>query len=398
MKILVLALLAVCVTAGGGYFVWQNTHHADTTPKLMVSGRIEGYETNVGAKIGGRIESIGVREGDFVKVGQPIVNLSDADIQAQLRGAKAQLNKAKEQRAQSLQQISVIENQTAQAKLLASQANEDAQGRIRQAEAQVSASTAALAQAQAQLNEAMADVKLATLRDQRYRELAKDGAVQQDQADQAATTLATTTANLSSRQAAVESARKNLSAAEGNLEQAKSTRLNPYIRQLDLLSTQRQLLQAKSQLSAANEDVANAQSAIEQIQANIAYMNIDSPIDGVVTARAVEPGAVVVPGQTVLSLINLQTVYLRGFVPDAQIGTVYVGQKAEVFLDSAPKTALAGTVIEIDPKASFTPENIYFKEDRVKQVFGIKIAITDPHGLPKPGMPADGEILLAKKQ
>jgi HlyD family secretion protein len=65
-----------------------------------------------------------------------------------------------------------------------------------------------------------------------------------------------------------------------------------------------------------------------------------------------------------------------------------------VFLDSSPKKAWPGKVIEIDPMGSFTPENIYFKDDRVKQVFGIKIAISDPQGFPKPGMPADADIIL----
>ncbi|MBS1995838.1 MAG: hypothetical protein JSS86_05985, partial [Cyanobacteria bacterium SZAS LIN-2] len=55
---------------------------------------------------------------------------------------------------------------------------------------------------------------------------------------------------------------------------------------------------------------------------------------------------------------------------------------------------LDGTVIQIDPEGSFTPENIYFKDDRVKQVFGIKIGITRPDRLAKPGMPADAEILI----
>jgi HlyD family secretion protein len=75
------------------------------------------------------------------------------------------------------------------------------------------------------------------------------------------------------------------------------------------------------------------------------------------------------------------------------IGRVKVGQHAKVVLDSNATKPFDGTVIEIDPEGSFTPENIYFKDDRVKQVFGIKIGITRPDRLAKPGMPADAEIL-----
>ena len=113
-----------------------------------------------------------------------------------------------------------------------------------------------------------------------------------------------------------------------------------------------------------------------------------------VTARSVEPGAVVVSGKTLLSIVNLNTVYLRGYAPEGSIGKVRVGQAARVFLDSNPGKPLTATVAAIDPQASFTPENVYFKDDRVKQVFGIKLKIDNPAGFVKPGMPADGEIIL----
>jgi HlyD family secretion protein len=101
---------------------------------------------------------------------------------------------------------------------------------------------------------------------------------------------------------------------------------------------------------------------------------------------------VVAAGQTVISLINLDTVFLRAYVPDGEIGKVRLNQHALVYYDSNPKHGVDGKVIEIDPKASFTPENIYFRDDRVKQVFGIKIMIDNPSNYAKPGMPADADI------
>ncbi len=130
------------------------------------------------------------------------------------------------------------------------------------------------------------------------------------------------------------------------------------------------------------------------MKANIAYLRIVSPINGVVTARSTEPGAVVVPGQTILSVIDLNNVYLRGFIPEGQIGKVRIGQAAQVFLDARPDQPIEGKIIQIDPQGSFTPENIYFKNDRVKQVFGVKIGLTNPAGYAKPGMPADARITL----
>lgn len=109
--------------------------------------------------------------------------------------------------------------------------------------------------------------------------------------------------------------------------------------------------------------------------------------------RNAEPGQVVAVGKTILSAVNLEDLYMRGFIAEGQIGRVKVGQKAEVYLDSDPKHPLKAKVTEVDSKASFTPENIYFKEDRVKQVFGVKLGLLEGGGYAKPGMPADAKIL-----
>ena len=65
-----------------------------------------------------------------------------------------------------------------------------------------------------------------------------------------------------------------------------------------------------------------------------------------------------------------------------------------MYLDSDPKHPIDALISRIDPEASFTPENTYFRDERVKQVVGVKLQITNPTGAAKPGMPADGEILV----
>jgi HlyD family secretion protein len=178
------------------------------------------------------------------------------------------------------------------------------------------------------------------------------------------------------------------------LIQAQTSRLNPDIQMAKIAGLKKQLSQANYQLTATQAEVKNAQAAQQEIAAKIDEFKILSPIDGTVIARTVEPGVVVTPGKTLLTLVNLNDVYLRGYIPEGKIGEIRVGQSAKVFLDSAPERPLKATVIAIDPQASFTPENIYFKEDRVTQVFGVKLGIENPAGFAKPGMPADGEIIL----
>jgi HlyD family secretion protein len=387
---IVLIVILIAALAGAG---WYFTRPKVVSAQIHVSGRIEGYETNVGPKIGGRIDFISSREGDEVKKGQPLVKISDDDIQAQLRGARARYKRSQDKAEEATYQIKVVQSQINEARLLLTQSGEDTHAQIDQAEANLAQNAAKLSESRALLTQAQADWELAVLRKKRFAVLAAKGAVSQDEDDQAVTTESTTKALVEAKGSLIVAAKKQLSVAVATLSQARSSRFNPAMKSARLLALQQQLIQAQYSLKSANQDINDAKAEQDQIMANIAYLNVLSPIDGVVTARVVEPGAVVVPGQNLMSLINLDTVYLRGYIPEGVLGRVKVGQKAKVVLDSSPKTPFDGTVIEIDPEGSFTPENIYFKDDRVKQVFGIKIGITRPDRLAKPGMPADAEIL-----
>jgi HlyD family secretion protein len=104
---------------------------------------------------------------------------------------------------------------------------------------------------------------------------------------------------------------------------------------------------------------------------------------------------VIQAGTAIVTMLDLRKVYLRGFIPEGQIGRVAIGQPAHVYLDSAPNKAIDAYVSRIDPQATFTPENTYFRDDRVKQVVGVKLQLKGGIGFAKPGMPADGEVLVS---
>ena len=384
-----LVLLLLGIGIGVRYYFFSQPEDND----LELSGRIEGYETDIGAKVGGRIESIAVREGDRVTKGQAIAQLDDAELKAQLEGAKARFNAAQQQVNQARLQIEVIQSQITEARLNLQQSSEDATGRINQAQASVAAAEAQLAQAQAQVNQAEAEKKLAQADRDRYKSLLQDGVIPQQQFDQTQTKLDTTQASLQASQAAVDAAKKQVNVAQGALTQAKTSSLNPEINTARITGLNKQLAQAQAQLEAAIAEVANAKATQAEITAKLDDLKILSPIDGVVLTRTSEPGEVISTGTTLMTVINLNNVYLRGYLPEGEIGLVRVGQPAQVFLDSAPDKPLAATVTEIDSQASFTPENIYFQSDRVTQVFGLKLSIDNPNGFAKPGMPADGEII-----
>ncbi|MBW4473867.1 MAG: efflux RND transporter periplasmic adaptor subunit [Stenomitos rutilans HA7619-LM2] len=371
-----LGVLAIAgISATIWYFLARPSNH-----DLRLSGRLEGYETDVGAKTGGRVDTITVREGDQVKQGQLLVRISDTEVQAQLRGAVAKVQASRQQAQQAKFQIANVESQMRESQLNILQAQQDSQGRVYQAASNVASLEAQLKQAKAQLD-------LARVTRDRYAQLLQAGAVTQEQSDEKETSYRNAAAT-------VESAQKQIDAGVGGLALARSYNINPSIRDAQLGALLRQRQSAEAQLKAAEADIKNAEESQKQIQAQIDYLNIISPINGVVTARSREPGAVVTNGQTLLSLLDFNTVYLRGYVPEGDIGRIRVGQKARVFIDSDPNHPLDAKVASIDPQASFTPENIYFRNDRVKQVVGIKITIDNPGGYAKPGMPADAEIVL----
>ena len=384
--LVVLIIIAIIVINSIGKFASEHSG------LIRVSGRIEGYETNVGAKIAGRVESISNREGEEVNIGQMLVRLSDEDIQAQLRGAQARYAQALQQVNEAQAQLQVAHEQVKQSKLSVKQAHEDAQGRIEQAAANLASQQATYKQAISQEVEARAQLELARIRIKRYDDLVVKGAVTQDEDDQAHSTYDSAVATVDARHAAVIAAFKQISASKAALVQAESNALNPPIRFSQETASKRTVTQNEAALERAKLEIKNAKAAIDEIEANIVYLNIRSPIHGVVTARTVEPGAVVAAGQTVISLIDLDTVFLRAYVPDSEIGKVRLGQRVNIYYDSAPKTIVKGEIIQIDPQASFTPENIYFRDDRVKQVFGVKVQIDNPSNYAKPGMPADADI------
>jgi HlyD family secretion protein len=404
--------LRIFLLVGGllvaGYFGWRYLTVPSSAKLLQISGRIEADETDIGAKTGGRITAILVREGDPVKAGQVVAEMEDLEVNAQLRGAIAQVSAARQDVAQARLNIEIAESRIQESAANLEQAKGDSRGRVDQAAATVAAAKAQLNQAQAQvgqsraqMQQAEAELKLA-LRDRvRYRQLVSAGAINRQQFDQAETKantaqswLETTRAELEARLAAVKTATDQLAALRGGLTQSESTQLNPTIRRSQLSVLQQQKQQAYAAFAAAQDKVQNAVAAQQQIQKRLDSFKIKAPIDGIVQDRPLEPGAVVATGRTLLTIINPRAVYLRAYVPEGDLSKIYVGKPARILLDSDAQPPLNAKISAIDPKASFTPENIYFKKDRVRQVFGVKLTIEQDRDYAKPGMPADAEIDL----
>ena len=136
-----------------------------------------------------------------------------------------------------------------------------------------------------------------------------------------------------------------------------------------------------------------AAAALGPIDVAIGEARVVSPIDGIVLSRLHEPGEVLAPGGVVVVLADLGKPWVRVFVPVTRLGDVKVGEPAMVRTDAGEK--FDGTVTWISGQAEFTPKDVQTPEERVKQVFAVKVSVTDPAGRLKPGMPVD--VLLGLK-
>jgi HlyD family secretion protein len=245
---------------------------------------------------------------------------------------------------------------------------------LRQAEAGVRLADAQLAllikgsrtedigQAEAALEQARATHKVAADDARRMRELVLTGSVTTKQR---------------------EDADAKLTVAEAQERSASET-----------LSKVRRLARPE-EIQAAEARSAQARAAADLLAKAIADCAIIAPAGGIITHKAVEAGELVTPGSTVVTLTELDSVFVMIYATEKEMGRVRLGDGVDVRIDAFPNKVFPGKITYISPEAEFTPKNVQTKEDRVKLVFGIKVEIENKDGFLKPGLPADALIRVA---
>ena len=150
------------------------------------------------------------------------------------------------------------------------------------------------------------------------------------------------------------------------------------------------------------EDIAIARSNVKEARANLGlsrvnlgYTTLRAPDAGVITVRQAELGEVVSPGTPVVTLADLDHVWLRAYIAETDLGRIRWGQDAAIHTDSFPNKTYHGHIAFIASNAEFTPKSVQTYKERVTLVYRIKIDVDNPNHELKPGMPADAEIQLA---
>ncbi|NCT66200.1 MAG: HlyD family efflux transporter periplasmic adaptor subunit [Rhodanobacteraceae bacterium] len=151
---------------------------------------------------------------------------------------------------------------------------------------------------------------------------------------------------------------------------------------------------AQSNVALAEANVRSAREALQLAQINEGYTTLTAPIDGVILVRQAELGEVVAPGTPIVTLADLDHVWLRAYVNEPDIGRVHFGQSVVVTTDNRPGQRYAGRIGFISEQAEFTPKSVETYAERVTLVYRIRIDIDNPQHELVPGMPADAEIAL----
>jgi len=153
----------------------------------------------------------------------------------------------------------------------------------------------------------------------------------------------------------------------------------------------------KEQIAVTRANVQQARERLRLARVNLDYTVLDAPKAGVVVVRQAELGEVVAPGTPVVTLADLDNVWLRGYISETDLGRVRWGQPATLRTDTYPGKTYPGRVSFIASKAEFTPKSIQTEKERVTLVYRIKIDGANPNHELKPGMPADAVIDLTPR-
>jgi multidrug resistance efflux pump len=361
-RVLIIAVVVAAIVAGVAFS--SGWLRRDTS--LQGSGTVEARDIRVGSKVGGRIEKVMVREGDTVQAGQILITFDDKELRAALEQSRAAEEKAR--RGYRPEEI-------AEARAAVEQARAEYEQRKNGYRRED------IAAAQADLDRTKADEVRARLDFQRYDALAQKDLVSKQQRDTA--------------EAAWRIALAQQQNAQHKLDELKHGYRPEEIASAEAKYHQTQATYEKFARGNRREDIDLAKASFSYDEARYREREVVAPSAATVEVLDVRPGDLIPPNTPVATLLERDQIYVRIYIPETEIGHVQLGQKAEVRVDSFSKTIFEGTVEQINQQAEFLPRNVQTREERVHQVFGVKVRIDDPSNRVRAGMAADVKLKQA---
>ncbi|MBN2389819.1 MAG: efflux RND transporter periplasmic adaptor subunit [Anaerolineae bacterium] len=406
----ILAMLLIMIPLSG----CLQTTEASTGAELIASGTIRAQEIRIASEFGGRIESIAVNVGQQVTAGDVLVTLDATPWLLQLSPAEAAVVAAQAD-------LNLLEAGPHPAEIAAARANVALAEVQRDGAYQAWQNALAVVEDPQELNaqivEARTQVALAAQgaelgraqlsNQEMLHGIAPEDGVEGQVADY----------QLVAAREALASAEADEQTAQTLLNQLLWIRNNPlgYIAQANAAEGQYHVAeeavtvaQAKlddllagptlEELVVARAKVRQAEAEANVLRKKIERSTLNSPIDGktarsfVVVAQAANIGELVAPAATILTLADLNAVTLYVYVPEGQIGNVYLGQAVKVTVDSYPERVFDGEVARIGDEPEFTPRNVATAEERLNTFYAVEIRLDNTAGALKSGMPADAQF------
>jgi HlyD family secretion protein len=146
-------------------------------------------------------------------------------------------------------------------------------------------------------------------------------------------------------------------------------------------------LTARQEQAAAQQEAAARE--VELLRSQLGKAVIRAPAAGTVLTKGVEVGELATPGRTVAVMADLTHIELKVYLPESEVGKIKLDGPARVRVDAFPERYFDARVARVDPRAQFTPKDIHMPDERARLVFGVVLAVDNPEGYLKPGMPAD---------
>lgn len=207
-----------------------------------------------------------------------------------------------------------------------------------------------------------------------------------------AQTVASDAADLAFRQLEYERAAMLLKKGSGTVEQRDQTyaalRQSTAAHERDVALNNA----AARQVELDKAAIESAAATLKMSQIVLGYTVLRAPFSGVIQVRQAELGEIMVPGTPVVTLADLDHVWLRAYINETDIGKVRYGQEATVTTDTYPGKTYKGRVSFISGNAEFTPKSVETHAERVSLVYRIRIDIDNPTHELVPGMPADAVL------
>jgi HlyD family secretion protein len=376
----VLPIVVLVAAVGGGLAGWyRSTRPSNDTNTLRLSGNIEVIDAQVAFKIAGRVEARPVDEGYTLQQGQLVALLDTSDLKHDVALRQAEVQAAEAALAELLagsrpQEIVAAEAAMRRAKGFLEELEHGSRPQeIAVAEAVVRSTLAEKNRLEDELARAarLRDQNAISVEDHIRAKAAFDVAVANHRQAQERLALAQEGPRIEQ----IAQARAALAQAQAQYELVK---IGPRKEDID---------QARARLD-------QAKAALGLARTRLDYATLKAPMRGVVLSKNIEPGEYVSPGTPVITMANLEDVWLRAYVDARHVGRLRIGQTAQVTTDT-PGQVFTGRVSFISPEAEFTPKTVQTEQERVKLVYRVKIDIHNPDGLLKPGLPADAVIQLS---